>query len=71
LSLRNHDWRDVLKVLRKYGFEENRQKGSHIQLIHNDGKYITVPRHDPIKETTLKSILDQAGITKEDFLNNL
>lgn len=71
MSLRNHGWREVLKVLRKYGFEENRQKGSHIQLMRNDGKFVTVPRHDPIKETTIKSILDQAGITKEDFLDSI
>ena len=71
MSLRNHNWRQILKVLKKYGFEQTRQNGSHIQLIHPDGKYVTVPRHDPIKETTLKSILDQAGITRESFLDEL
>jgi predicted RNA binding protein YcfA (HicA-like mRNA interferase family) len=32
---------------------------------------VTVPRHDPIKEGTLKSILLQANITKEEFLNEI
>jgi hypothetical protein len=27
------------------------------------------PRHDPIKETTMRAILSQAGIEKEDFLD--
>jgi predicted RNA binding protein YcfA (HicA-like mRNA interferase family) len=40
-------------------------------LVHEGGKYVTVPRHDPIKESTLRSILDQAGISKEDFLKEI
>ena len=39
-----------------------------MQLRNNEGNYVTVPRHDPIKEPTLKSILDQAGISKNEFL---
>ncbi|NHI04344.1 hypothetical protein DYY67_1202 [Candidatus Nitrosotalea sp. TS] len=71
MSLRNHNWRDVVKVLSRSGFQITRQKGSHIQLSHNDGRYVTVPRHDPIKEPTLKSILEQAKITKEEFFKQL
>jgi len=71
LSLRNHNWREVVKVLSHFDFQVRRQKGSHIQLGHKDGRYVTVPRHDPIKEPTLKSILEQAKISKEDFFNNI
>lgn len=71
MSLRNHSWRDVIKVLQHFGFQVYRQKGSHIHLMNMDRKYVTVPRHDPIKEPTLKSILDQAGISKEDFLKQV
>ena len=71
MSLRNHGYRDVLKVLGRKGFRPDRQRGSHIIMTHADGRYTTVPRHNPIKETTLKSILDQAGITKEEFLLEL
>jgi predicted RNA binding protein YcfA (HicA-like mRNA interferase family) len=68
LSLRNHSYRDVLKVLGRHGFEVVRQRGSHMILVSKDKRYVTVPRHDPIKEPTLKSILDQAGLTKDEFL---
>lgn len=71
MSLRNHSWCDVIKVRQHFGFQVHRQKGSHIHLMNMDGKYVTVPRHDPIKEPTLKSILDQAGISKEDFLKQV
>jgi predicted RNA binding protein YcfA (HicA-like mRNA interferase family) len=71
LSLRNHGYREILKVLDHHGFQVDRQKGSHIHLLREDGNYVTVPRHDPIKEPTLRSILDQAGISKEEFLKEI
>lgn len=71
MSLRNHNYRDVLKVLTRHGFYVDRQSGSHIQLTHPDGRYVTLPRHDPIKEGTLKSILLQANITKQEFLDEV
>jgi predicted RNA binding protein YcfA (HicA-like mRNA interferase family) len=46
------------------------QRGSHIFLT--DGKHkLTVPRHDPLKKGTLLSIIQQSGLTKEDFLELL
>ncbi|MGI0077609.1 MAG: type II toxin-antitoxin system HicA family toxin [Nitrosopumilaceae archaeon] len=69
MSLRNHSFRDVLKVLSRHGFQVDRQRGSHILLVHPDGRYVTLPRHDPIKEGTLKSILAQAKISRKQFLD--
>jgi predicted RNA binding protein YcfA (HicA-like mRNA interferase family) len=60
-----------LKVLHKHGFRVDRQSGSHIQLVHQDGRYVTLPRQDPIKEGTLKSILLQAKISREQFLKEV
>ncbi len=70
MSLRNHSWSIVVKVLTKhYDFTVVRQKGSHISLVDKDGKrLVVIPRHDPLKEPTLKSILDQSGVSKDDFL---
>ena len=69
MSLRNHSWNVVVKILTKY-FEYTvlRQKGSHISLVNRDRKrLVVIPRHDPLKEPTLKSILDQAGVSNEEF----
>jgi predicted RNA binding protein YcfA (HicA-like mRNA interferase family) len=53
--------------LNKVGFKVVHQKGSHIFLT--DGKHkITVPRHQTIKKGTLLSILQQAGLSREEFL---
>jgi predicted RNA binding protein YcfA (HicA-like mRNA interferase family) len=60
----------VISALTQAGFKVISQKGSHIFLT--DGKHkITVPRHDPIKKGTLLSIIQQAGLTKEEFLELL
>ena len=60
-------WRKVIKILSKAGFRAVHQKGSHIFLT--DGKHrVTVPRHEPIKKGTLLSIIQQAGLTREEFL---
>jgi predicted RNA binding protein YcfA (HicA-like mRNA interferase family) len=52
------------------GFIVVRQRGSHV-FMQRDAATVTVPLHDPIKKTTLKSILNQAGISLEEFLANI
>jgi predicted RNA binding protein YcfA (HicA-like mRNA interferase family) len=61
---------DVVKALRRQGFEVVRQEGSHIRLA-NAGRAVTVPNHRSIVPKTLQSILRQAGITVEDLIANL
>jgi predicted RNA binding protein YcfA (HicA-like mRNA interferase family) len=71
LSLRNHDWRDVINVLTRYGFAIERQRGIHVQLKHIDGRLVTIPKHDPIKKWTLRAILEETGVSRDEFLNEL
>ncbi len=67
--------KEIVKLLVKnFGFEVSRQKGSHAVLRkYSAGKKITtiVPMHKEIKIGTLFGILDLAGINKEEFLNKL
>jgi len=71
LSIRNQRWRDVYKVLKKHGFYIDRQRGDHMQMVHPDGRFVTLVKQDPIKIGTLKCILIQAEISKEDFLKEV
>ena len=71
MSLRNHGWRDVVKALKKLGFVPTRQSGSHIILEHPDGRWTVIPRHDPIKIGTMKSIVEDVGMSAEDFVKLL
>lgn len=56
--------REVLKILKKDGWQKVDQEGSHIQLKHpvKKGK-VTVPNHSgDLSKGTLNSIWKQAGL---------
>lgn len=67
--------RKVIKTLKKIGFIEDRQKGSHLILINSTrNKRVVVPIHPgkTIKKPLLQSIIEEdAGITIEEFLKLL
>jgi predicted RNA binding protein YcfA (HicA-like mRNA interferase family) len=61
--------REVVKALRKAGYEPDRQHGSHIVLRRRAAPYrrLTVPDHDEIAKGTLRAIIRQAGLTVDEF----
>ncbi len=64
--------KDIIKVMKKFGFEKCSQKGSHAKYANYDtGKIFIIPMHYEIARGTLKSILEQAEIELEEFLKNL
>ena len=67
--------REVIKVLKKAGFEFDRQaKGSHEIWYNPDTRRrTTIPNHPgvEIRKGTLKAILEQAGLSLDDFLQLL
>ena len=64
--------KDAIKALRKLGFSMVHKKGSHVRLVHADGRRVTVAMHSkPLFVGTLHSILRQAEITREDLEKKL
>ena len=62
--------REVLAKLKRAGFEQRRQSGSHIILRHFDGRQTYVAMHTKdIPIGTLRAILKQANLTFEEFKN--
>ena len=60
--------REVLAKLRRAGFDEVRQSGSHKVLRHPDGRQSYVAMHTgDVPEGTFRKILKQAGISLEQF----
>jgi predicted RNA binding protein YcfA (HicA-like mRNA interferase family) len=62
--------REVIKVARKIGFQFDRQSGSHSIYIHPEKKLrIVIPIHKgkDIKPKTLKGIINDMGISIDDF----
>lgn len=64
---------DIIKALSKFGFEKSSQKGSHAKYVRkgNPTKIVIIPMHYEVAKGTLKSILEQAGLTLEEFLEKL
>lgn len=65
-------YRDIIKRLKRLGFEFDRQAaGSHeIWYNPNTDRYTTIPNHaGDMPEGTLRAILKQAHVTPEEFLN--
>lgn len=74
---RNLSGKDLIKKLKKLGYEPTRQAGSHIRLTtsENGTHHITIPEHKPLKIGTLSSILKDVAehfkMTREELLNLL
>ena len=64
--------KELIAILEQLGFYEIRQKGSHKQLRHIDGRGTTVPFHAgrDISPLLLKQIIKDIGLTIEEFLQN-
>ncbi len=61
---------ELIKILKKIGFEPVRQKGSHIVLVNKSAgskKAVVVPNHKEIDPGTLIEIIRQAGLKRNDF----
>ena len=66
--------RKVLAALKRAGFYVQHQTGSHINLRHPTKQHlhVVIPRHNrDFAPKTLKSIIVQAELTIEEFINLL
>ena len=58
---------EAVRAFRKLGYEVDHQTGSHIILRHPATRRLTVPNHRELAKGTLRSLIREAGITKEQF----
>ena len=59
--------RDLVRYLAKKGYQARRGKGSHVILKSGD-RMTVVPLDKELDRGTLMAVLEQAGITKEQFI---
>jgi predicted RNA binding protein YcfA (HicA-like mRNA interferase family) len=62
--------KECRKALARLGFEEIRQRGSHLVMRRGESGCV-VPMHDEIKTGTLAGVLKQAGVSAEEFIATL
>lgn len=62
---------EVCRLLERRGFAQVRQRGSHIQFRHADGRGTTVPMHKgrDIAPSLLRQIARDIGLTVEDLVS--
>ncbi|PAX51515.1 type II toxin-antitoxin system HicA family toxin [Brunnivagina elsteri] len=63
---------EVVRILENLGFVEVRQRGSHKQFRHEDGRATTVPFHKgrDISPRLLRQIASDIEVTIEEFLES-
>jgi predicted RNA binding protein YcfA (HicA-like mRNA interferase family) len=62
---------DAVRVFRCLGYEVDHQTGSHIILRHPSQRRLTVPNHRELARGTLRALIREAGLTKEQFTDLL
>ncbi len=66
--------KEAIRALEKAGFIIVRQRGSHVSIKKVTSEKvikITIPLHETLDRGTLKSIIRNAGLTVEEFINLL
>jgi predicted RNA binding protein YcfA (HicA-like mRNA interferase family) len=59
-----------IKALAKVGFAVVRQRGSHVILVREDPRStVCVPDHQELDRGTLRSIIRQAGLSVDEFID--
>jgi len=69
---------ELMRLLRRYGYERTRQVGSHVRLestIRGQAHRVTIPDHDSLRVGTLNAILsdisDYLGIERSQLESEL
>jgi predicted RNA binding protein YcfA (HicA-like mRNA interferase family) len=62
---------DAIRAFQKLGYQVDHQTGSHIILRHPQMRRLTVPNHRELAKGTLRALIREAGLTKEEFVTLL
>lgn len=62
---------EVCRILQNHGFYKARQSGSHIVMkkaTAEGERVVIVPNHTELRRGTLKSVIEQSGLSRELFM---
>ena len=58
---------DAVRAFQKIGYDLDHQTGSHVIMRHPSGRRLTVPNHRELAKGTLRALIRDAGVTREQF----
>lgn len=58
---------EAVKAFAKAGYFFDHQTGSHLILRHSSGRRLSIPNHRELAKGTLRALIREAGLTKEQF----
>ncbi|KAF3886248.1 MULTISPECIES: type II toxin-antitoxin system HicA family toxin [Nostocales] len=68
--LSNISGKEAVKIFEKFGYVLDHQTGSHMILSHILKPTLSVPNHRELAPGLLRSLIRQAGMTVDEFLEN-
>lgn len=60
---------EAIRASERLGYEEVRQSGSHVRLVSEGRKPISVPLHKGLKRGLLRSLIRDAGSSVDEFVD--
>lgn len=72
-KLSGYKYREIIKILKRFGFEFYRQAAGSHEIWNNPltKRFTTIPNHSgDMPEGTLRAILKQADIEPEEFIKS-
>ncbi len=58
---------DAVRAFHRVGYEVDHQTGSHLVLRTASGRRLSVPNHRELAKGTLRALIREGGLTKEQF----
>ncbi len=58
-----------VRLMELIGYAWDHTQGSHMILLHPDGRRLSVPRHSELGHGLLRALIRDAGLTREEFMN--
>ncbi|PHJ56547.1 lipoprotein [Nostoc linckia z18] len=68
--LSNISGKEAVKIFKKFGYVLDHQTGSHMMLWCESKPTLSIPNHRELAPGLLRSLIRQAEITIDEFLEN-
>jgi len=69
-KLTNLSGSKIQKILEKQGYKLDHQTGSHLIMRQKDfpNRRVSIPNHKSVSTGTLRAIIRETGLTRENFI---